>query len=98
AMLPCYGAIADVVAVLDAAPVNAGHALVGLALGVGDAVADGGDAQYAATAGDHLTVLLGGASVKYLYVLRIGLIQAADSIAFWIAARVAFGGHHHSQS
>ena len=66
-----YGAPANVAAQGDAVPADVVRGLVAGLLGGGDIVAQGGDTQYAAAAGDNLVVLAGGAGVEYLDVIGL---------------------------
>ena len=68
-MLPAAGGtVADVAARLHAVETDAGDRVVGGFLRALHVVAERGDAQHAATAGDHRAVLFGGAGVENLHL------------------------------
>ena len=64
-----------------------------------DVLAERGDAQHAAAAGDHLAIPVGGAGVEDVGVLAEAVAggQAVDDVALLRGVRVVGGGEHDAE-
>src|SRR5690606_7396887 len=91
------GAVADIAAVLAVLPADLLHALVGALLCGGDSVAQGGDTQYAAAAGEHLVAVRAGAGVEYFQIIAVDAVEALDHVTLAVIVRVTAGRHDHAQ-
>src|SRR5689334_11289417 len=92
AALAGNGAVANVLAIETAFPVNRSCQLVGLLLRSIDAGTHGSGAQHPTTGRHYLTILERGASVENLAFQCGGCIQALDGCAFGVVTRIAAGG------
>src|SRR5574343_1421261 len=92
-------AVTDILAELQAIPMNLRCSLVGGLLGQLDVLAQRSDAQYAAAGRDDLAILVGRAGVEDVAVLAkaVALGQADDDIALLRGIRVVGSGKHHAE-
>src|SRR5438552_5244567 len=81
--------VCDVTPVKHALEMDLGDRLVGVAFGVGQRIAQRGDAEHPAAVGDDETVFQLCSGMKYFHAGQLGGVgEASDDAAFRVAAGV----------